>query len=73
MLHPHFFAEPSSRSGPNWRTGSTGLGPIPDSIQYVEFSITVEDWGSRKEGVSSKRWLAPWKNSGRKPAIYHCI
>ena len=24
-------------------------------------------------GVSSKRWLAPWKDSGEKPAMYHCI
>ena len=23
--------------------------------------------------MSSKRWLAPWKDSGEKPAIYHCI
>ncbi len=25
------------------------------------------------EGMSSKRWLAPWKDSTEKPAIYHCI
>jgi putative transposase len=24
-------------------------------------------------GMSSKRWLAPWKDSAEKPAIYHCI
>lgn len=23
--------------------------------------------------MSSKRWLAPWKDSAEKPAIYHCI
>jgi hypothetical protein len=23
--------------------------------------------------MGSKRWLAPWKDSGEKPAIYHCI
>ena len=23
--------------------------------------------------MSSKRWLAPWKYSAEKPAIYHCI
>ena len=26
-----------------------------------------------ERGMSSKRWLAPWKDSPRKPAIYHCI
>ena len=26
-----------------------------------------------KGGMSSKRWLAPWKDSAEKPAIYHCI
>lgn len=24
-------------------------------------------------GMSSRRWLAPWKDSREKPAIYHCI
>ena len=28
---------------------------------------------SYKGGVSRKRWLAPWKDSRDKPAIYHCI
>ena len=26
-----------------------------------------------ERGMSSKRWLAPWKDSPGKPAIYHCI
>jgi putative transposase len=26
-----------------------------------------------KGGMSSKRWLSPWKDSLEKPAIYHCI
>ncbi len=26
-----------------------------------------------KGGMSSRRWLSPWKDSTEKPAIYHCI
>ncbi len=26
-----------------------------------------------KGGISSRRWLSPWKDSTEKPAIYHCI
>ena len=26
-----------------------------------------------ERGMSSKRWLSPWKDSLEKPAIYHCI
>ena len=24
-------------------------------------------------GMSSKRFLSPWKNSSEKPVIYHCV
>ena len=33
----------------------------------------MRDWHGQMGSMSSKRWLAPWKDSGEKPAIYHCI
>ncbi len=35
------------------------------------FSLSLVGWQSR--GMRRSRWLAPWKNSLEKPAIYHCI
>jgi hypothetical protein len=41
--------------------------------QKVEDPLALGAWPGRVGGVRSARFLAPWKDSAVKPAIYHCI
>ena len=46
--------------------------PIQDPRQNVEFFL-IGLVDVIKTAMSSKRWLAPWKDSLAKPSIYHCV
>jgi REP element-mobilizing transposase RayT len=49
------------------------LQDLQNSRQFVEYFLARWLLAVLEAVMSSRRWLAPWKDSLEKPAIYHCV
>jgi REP element-mobilizing transposase RayT len=73
-----WFNRTHERSGTLWEERyksvivESGTAAIQNPRENADFFLR-ESTDAIKGGISSKRWLSPWKDSLEKPAIYHCI